>query len=114
MPLTLTVAPLRPRWSPGLDPGPLALVFLKDPERPSLHHDRLRELFGLTATEAAIAAELGAGRSAEEIALRQRIGIGTVRWHLKNILAKTGTSRQAEAAALLARSVATLPAHDDP
>ncbi|MBS7538096.1 helix-turn-helix domain-containing protein [Ancylobacter lacus] len=114
LPLTLTLAPLRPRWSPGPDPGPLALVFLKDPERPSLHHDRLRELFGLTPTEAAIAAELGAGRSAEEIASRQGIGLGTVRWHLKNILAKTGTRRQAEAAALLARSVAALPAHDAP
>lgn len=112
LPLTLWVAPLRPRWSSGFDPGPLALVFLRDPESPALHGDRLRDLFGLTPTEAAIAADLGAGRAPEEIARRRRIGIGTVRWHLKSILAKTGTTRQAEAAALLARSIAALPDQD--
>lgn len=114
LPLTLSVAPLRPRWSRGFDPGPLALVFLRDPEAPALHLDRLRELFGLTATEAVIAADLGAGKSPEDIAGRQHIGIGTVRWHLKSILAKTGTTRQAEAAALLARSVAALPGKNTP
>jgi hypothetical protein len=59
-----------------------------------------------------IAADLGAGKSPEEIAGRQHIAIGTVRWHLKSILAKTGTVRQAEAAALLSRSVATLLERD--
>lgn len=112
LPLTLSLAPLRPRWSRGFDPGPMALVFLRDPERPALHLDRLRELFGLTPTEAVIAADLGAGKSPEEIAGRQYIAIGTVRWHLKSIFAKTGTVRQAEAAALLSRSVATLPERD--
>lgn len=112
LPLTLSLAPLRPRWSRGFDPGPMALVFLRDPERPGLHLDRLRELFGLTPTEAVIAADLGAGKSPEQIASRQHIGIGTVRWHLKSILAKTGTARQAEAAALLSRSVAALPERD--
>ncbi len=109
LPFTLSVSPLRPQWSRGFDPGPMALVFLKDPERPALHLDKLRELFGLTPTEAVIAADLGAGRSPEDIAVRHHIGIGTVRWHLKSILAKTGTVRQAETVALLARSVATLP-----
>jgi DNA-binding CsgD family transcriptional regulator len=109
LPLTLSVAPLRPRWSRGFDPGPMALVFLRDPERPTLHLDRLRELFGLTPTEAVIAADLGAGKSPEDIARRQHINISTVRWHLKSILSKTGTARQAEAATLLARSVAALP-----
>lgn len=113
LPFTLSVAPLRPTWSRSFDPGPMALVFLKDPERPALNLDRLRELFGFTPTEAVIAADLGAGRSPEDIAARQHIGIGTVRWHLKSILAKTGTVRQAEAVALLARSVAALPKRDD-
>ena len=39
------------------------------------------------------------------------VGPATVRSHLKRILAKTGTHRQAEAAALLARSVATFSDH---
>jgi len=109
LPLTLSLSPLRPRWSRGFDPGPMALVFLRDPELPMLHLDRLRELFGFTPTEAVIAADLGAGKSPDDIARRQRIGVGTVRWHLKSILAKTGTARQAEAASLLSRSVAMLP-----
>jgi DNA-binding CsgD family transcriptional regulator len=109
LPLTLAVTPLRLGWADRGQAPALALVFLRDPERPGLHLDRLRELFGLTATEAAIAADLGAGKPPEEIARRHHIGIGTVRWHLKSILAKTGTTRQAETVALLARSVAGLP-----
>jgi DNA-binding CsgD family transcriptional regulator len=108
LPLTLAVTPLRPGWTDRGRAPALALVFLRDPERAGLHVIRLRDLFGLTATEAAIAADLGAGKSPEQIARRHHIGIGTVRWHLKSVLAKTGTTRQAEAVALLARSVAAL------
>jgi DNA-binding CsgD family transcriptional regulator len=107
LPLMLAVAPLRPR---ELLAGsrPFALVFLRDPDHPSLEARCLRDLFGLTRTEAAIASDLGAGRSLERIARRRGIGLATVRSHLKQILAKTGTNRQAEAAALLAHSVASL------
>ncbi|HEY4276177.1 MAG TPA: helix-turn-helix transcriptional regulator [Rhizomicrobium sp.] len=109
LPLSISVTPLRPNWSRLLDPGPLAIVFIKDPERPRLHLDRLRDLFGFTPTEAVIAADLARGKGIEEIAAARRIGVGTVRWHLKRILAKTNTTRQAEMVALLARSVAVLP-----
>lgn len=107
LPVTVSLAPLKPDWSRGYDPGPMAFVFLKDPEQ-VYHVGRLRELFGFTPTEAAVAADLGAGKALDQIALRHGIGIGTVRFHLKRILAKTGTGRQAEVAALLARSVASL------
>jgi DNA-binding CsgD family transcriptional regulator len=108
LPLTLAVAPLIPGQSPRFAPAqPLVLVFLRDPER-ALCNDHLRALFGMTATEAAIAAELAVGRGLEAIARRHRIGLGTVRWHLKRILLKTGTNRQSQAVALLARSVAAL------
>ena len=73
---------------------------------------RLRELFGLTRTEGVVAAALGRGASLEDIAVNMGIGLSTVRSHLKRILAKTGTHRQAEAAALLARSIST--AFDEP
>jgi DNA-binding CsgD family transcriptional regulator/PAS domain-containing protein len=108
LPVTLSMFPLRPGWSRKEDPGPAALLFLKDPEHPALPPQRLSELFGLTRTEAAIAADLGGGKSLEAIAAAHGIGLGTVRWHLKHILAKTGTTRQAEAVVLLVRSIAAL------
>jgi DNA-binding CsgD family transcriptional regulator len=106
LPLTLTVAPLRPMGV--LAPArPLALVLLRDPEHPALTQQGLQDLFGLTRTEALIASDLVAGRALDEIARRRRIGVATARSHLKRILAKTGTNRQAEAVALLSRSVAS-------
>jgi DNA-binding CsgD family transcriptional regulator len=72
---------------------------------------RLRDLFGLTRAEGAVAAALGRGSALDEIADDLGVGPATVRSHLKRILAKTGTHRQAEAAALLARSVATFSDH---
>ncbi|RQR79213.1 LuxR family transcriptional regulator [Burkholderia sp. Bp9012] len=105
LPLTLSVSPLRPS---GLikTATPLALVMLRDPEYPTASVHYLQELFGFTPTESAIAADLGMGLSLNEIAQRKGIGMGTVRFHLKRILAKTGTNRQAEVAVLVARSVA--------
>ena len=81
-------------------------VFLRDPEAPIVAA-RLGDLFGLTRAESAVAAALGRGAAPDEIAADLGIGLATVRSHLKRILAKTGTHRQAEAAALLARSTGT-------
>lgn len=106
MPLAIEVAPLRPSASAFGERRPACLVFLRDPQAP-IAVARLRELFGLTHTEGAVAAALGQGRSLEEIAAGMGIGIATVRSHLKRLLAKTGTHRQAEAVTLLARSVST-------
>jgi DNA-binding CsgD family transcriptional regulator len=104
LPLVLEIAPLRPTTSVFGDQGPAALVFIRDPEAPA-DLDKLRGLFDLTPTEAAVAAALAQGRSLEGIASGLGIGLATVRSHLKRILAKTGTHRQAEVVALLARSV---------
>lgn len=106
MPLALEIAPLRPAACAFGEPRPSVLIFLRDPEMP-IAEERLCELFGLTRTEAAVAAALGRGRSLEAIAAGMGIGLGTVRSHLKRILTKTGTHRQAEAVALLAGSVST-------
>ncbi|WP_375293442.1 helix-turn-helix transcriptional regulator [Novosphingobium sp. G106] len=59
--------------------------------------------------EALTAAELGRGRTLEEIGNSLSIGLGTVRTHLKQILTKTETNRQAEAVAVIAGSVAAMP-----
>lgn len=110
MPLALEVAPLRPAVSAFGEQRPCVLVFIRDPEAP-IAVARLRELFGFTRTEGVVAAALGRGASLEDIAAGMGIGLATVRTHLKRILAKTGTHRQAEAAALLARSVPTVSNH---
>ena len=110
MPLTLEVAPLRPTSLGFGEARPAVLVFIRDPEAP-IAVARLRERFGLTRTEAAVAAALVRGQSLEEIATAMHIGLGTVRTHLKRILSKTGTHRQAQAVALLARCIATSVTH---
>ena len=106
MPLALEFSPLRPSASIFGEQRPACLIFLRDPQAP-IAVDRLRDLFGLTRTEGLVAAALGQGHSLEEIAAGMNIGLGTVRSHLKRLLAKTGTHRQAEAVTLLARSVST-------
>ena len=96
-PLTLAIGPLHP------SSRTLALVLARDPETP-LPVDRLREWFGLTAREGRVAVELARGCGLDDIARRHGVALATVRSQLKQILAKTGTHRQAQAVALLARS----------
>lgn len=111
-PLTILVAPFRPVQRGAGAPVPAALLFLRDPEWPSgLAAEPLRELFGLTAAEATIVSHLIRGRSLAEIATRHNLSLNTVRTHLKNIFAKTGTNRQTELVAFIARTVATMKVH---
>lgn len=109
LPLTLAMVPLQPmRPTLLMSSEPHVLVFIRDPERTTLDASNLRELFGFTRTEAAIAAEIGNGHTLENIAKQQGVRVETVRWHLKHIFVKTGTNRQAEVAALLMRSALPL------
>jgi DNA-binding CsgD family transcriptional regulator len=101
-PLTLAVAPLP---APG-DGRPRVLVFFKDTADAQVQPQRLRELFGLTPAEASVADGLLRGRDAQGIAAELGLSWNTVRTHLRHILAKTGTSRQAEFVSLALRSVA--------
>ena len=59
----------------------------------------LQDTFGLTAAGAAVALSLGSGASAEA----RGVSVETVRSHLKTILTKTGTKRQATLVALIVR-----------
>lgn len=63
----------------------------------------IRDGFGLTQREADVASLLAEGFDIPAIALRLRIRPDTVRTYLKDALDKTGTHRQAELVALLAR-----------
>jgi len=80
----------------------LATVFVCDPsEEPLVAEASLTRLFGLTRAEAAFAALLIKGRTVEEAAAGLFISVHTARTHLKRILMKTDTGRQAELLKLL-------------
>ena len=70
--------------------------------------ERLRELFGLSATEARLALRLAEGRTLAEAAGEIPITIESARTYSKRIFAKTGTARQADLVRVLLKSVATL------
>ncbi|MGZ5153393.1 MAG: helix-turn-helix transcriptional regulator [Burkholderiales bacterium] len=108
LPITMLVAPLRAGWSRTVTYNAAAMIFMRDPEDAPPQQDKLRELFDLTPTEAVITAALVGGQSLQQIAATLRVGLGTVRWHLKMILSKTGTHRQAQLVALVAHSVANV------
>lgn len=96
------VAPLPSHGTGGSRPS--ALVRLIDLGRPpSPPPRRLRELFGLSPAEARLAAELATGASLDAVAERLGVQITTVRTQLRAVFAKTGTNRQSELIALLAR-----------
>ncbi len=76
---------------------PLSIVYIGDDETHRVcHAELLRPLFGLTPTEARVAAEVANGLSLVEVARELSLGTGTVRWHVKRIMARSDAGRQAE------------------
>jgi len=81
-----------------------ALILITDIERPlRLNRDLMCAMFGLTSTEARLAHEIVAGRSLQQAAENLHISVGHARQRLKAIFSKTGTARQVELVALLAK-----------
>ncbi len=84
--------------------GHAALLLITDVEQPSrLSPELLAQVFGLTSTEARLAIELASGKSLYDVATHLAISAGHARQRLKAIFCKTGTSRQGELIALLAK-----------
>jgi len=82
-----------------------AAAFIIDPNAPPPLSERLVALlFGLTPTEARVAAAIGRGHSLECITEDMGITNTTFAFHLRNIFRKTQVARQQELVALLARS----------
>ncbi|MGF6633253.1 helix-turn-helix transcriptional regulator [Paraburkholderia sp. MM6662-R1] len=105
-PLVVLVVPL---CTTGLtnewNSGARAVLFVMEPDSASgLEQMVLIETFQFTRREAALASLLARGIDLPDTAARLGIGIGTARGYLKQVLAKTGTHRQAELVALLLRS----------
>ena len=84
--------------------GARALLLLTDLGRKSRPHlEMLAVTFGLSPAETRLASVIATGLSTEQAAEELGITRATARNQLKAVFAKTGTHRQAELAALLAR-----------
>ena len=64
---------------------------------------QLALVFGLSPSEARVAALIGGAKTIESTAVVLGCASGTVRNHLKSIFAKIGVNRQAELVAILSR-----------
>lgn len=104
----LTVIPLLAP-PPGTNLGEaVAVVFLADPEGTQISATEVLEaLYDLTPAEAELLSLLAEGRSLDEVATLRGVTRNTVRSQLKQVFAKTGTSRQGELVHLVLTGVAS-------
>jgi len=80
-----------------------ALVSLRaTADRPTLSEAALAAMFRLSPSQAAIALAIFSGKKPEEIALERGVRISTLRSHLAEIFARTGTQSQRDLVRLLA------------
>lgn len=109
-PVPVLVGPLP--HGDGRRDGRAALVMIGGGRRIHVAPSDLRRTFGLTTAEARLLVALVGGGSLSAYAGANAIALETVRAHLRKVLAKTGTARQADAIrlvlsdAVLARSSA--------
>lgn len=79
-------------------------LWLVDPEQLQLDEAALRQAFGFTPTEARVATAVAAGSTTAELAEAWGLRTNTVQMHVKRLLAKTHTTRQAQLVGLLWRT----------
>jgi len=105
VPLTVLIAPHHAQSS-GIDVmRPRAILFMTDPEATAVMCQQwLRDDFGLTPAEAAVAVEILEADGLQAAARRLGISLATAHTHLAHVFDKTGTRRQAELVRLLLRS----------
>jgi DNA-binding CsgD family transcriptional regulator len=107
--LQLIVSPV----SPGealMEPRAHAIIFVTDPERvrkPDVA--LLRRVHGLSRSEADVAHCLLQDKSVRETSGVLGISINTVRFHLKQLFAKTGTARQSQLVRVLSMTIHVRP-----
>ncbi len=89
--------------------GSWILVSLRDPELELPDPTLLQSLFGLTPTEAQVAAGLARGLDSAALAMAMGVQANTIQSHIKRLLAKSGTRRQSQLVSLILRSVAMPP-----
>jgi DNA-binding CsgD family transcriptional regulator len=114
-PLLLIAVPLKSmRPLNGSDDSTCGVVFISDPswmDDPSA--ESLRKAYGLTNREAQITIAIARGHGLQAAAETTGVAITTARSQLQQAFLKTGTSHQAELAALVHRTLTHLR-HDNP
>lgn len=97
-PLVVGLRPLARRGTAEGTPGDSRILLLvRDPEtRGAVSADLLREVFGLTAAEAALAQALQSGTTVGDYSRANRLSLNTVYTHLRRIKEKTGSTRMGE------------------
>jgi DNA-binding CsgD family transcriptional regulator len=108
-PLLLIAIPLKPTVLDAPTQLACGVIFISDPDRtddPSV--ESLRRAFNLTYREAQAAIAIAHGRGLQDAADDMGVALTTVRSQLQQAFAKTGTSHQAELAALVQRTLAHL------
>ncbi|MGK8558134.1 helix-turn-helix transcriptional regulator [Nocardia gipuzkoensis] len=91
------VLPLDPAFDCLGERPSAALVVIVDPDRETPEGpEALRQLYGLTAAEAHVAAAALRGEGLRPIAEELAVSVNTARTHLQHVFHKTGTHRQAE------------------
>lgn len=107
--ITLVPLPAESDFRLPWDTAPVLLLIAPDRHRRQPTPSHLSRLFGLTQAEARLLHSLAKGGTLETHADAHGIAMSTVKTQLRAILAKTGTSRQAE---LMRRVTALPPARD--
>lgn len=83
---------------------PVTLIVISDPDAAKRRvRSILRQRFGLTEAEAALAIEIAQGDGKHAAAARRGITYATARAHLSRVFEKTGVRRQAELVRLIAQ-----------
>lgn len=105
--LTILVSSVRSRdierFADVSMPDAAVLLFIIDPaNRASVPIARVMDAYGLTQAEARVALAAATGMTIPEAAIQLSLSPNTIKTHLRKVFAKTGTSRQAELASVMA------------
>jgi DNA-binding CsgD family transcriptional regulator len=93
-----------------LMPAAHAIMFVKQPdEKPHLDLDKLANVFGLSARQAALTGLLAQGATLADAAAALGVGFETARWHLRTTFDRTGARRQVDLVRLVLQTMASVP-----
>lgn len=106
VPLERTAGQKFYRCSPNAGNGRVMLLFGDPTTSPLLPTEVIAYLFGLSPTESRLTAAMCRGLTVNEYAASQGVSVGTARYQLKQIFAKTQTTRQADLVMRVCMSIA--------